>query len=143
MRTLRRTIGLKDGVEVATLFTPHLFSYRNETGLTLEVDPGNPNTVIEAYADIYYLAAVNAWELDGHGTLEDFPHTRGDFHEYAAANPKAFARDLDFAVSALTGKSAKELVSEKAESAGEAVSDPSAGKKKACTWIGRLLRHSS
>lgn len=142
MRTLRRKIQLKDGVEVETLFTPHLFSYKEEKGLTLETDTGNFNTVVEAYADLYYLAAINAWELDGHGTSENFPLTRGDFHEYAAANPKAFAKDLDFAVSALTGKSAKELVSERVESAAEAESGPSDGKKKASPWIGRLLSHS-
>lgn len=140
MRTLRRTIQLKDGVKVEALFTPHLFSYKDEKGLALETDTANFNTVIEAYADLYYLAAINAWELDGHGTSEDFPFTRGDFHEYAAANPKDFAKDLNFAVSALTGKSAKELVSEKVESPAEADSGPSDGKKKASGWIGRKLK---
>ena len=67
MRTLRRRIQLKDGVEVDTLFTPHLFSYKDEKGLTLETDTSSFASVIEAYADIYYLAAINAWELDDKG----------------------------------------------------------------------------
>lgn len=142
MRTLRRKIQLKDGVEVDTLFTPHLFSYKDEKGLTLETETGSISAVIEAYADIYYLAAINAWELDGKGTVEDFPHTRGDFHEYAAVDPKTFAHDVDFAVRALTGKTAKELVAEQqAKEQPEPQPEPT-GKKKAFAWIGRLLRRS-
>lgn len=143
MRTLRRKIQLKDGVEVDTLFTPHLFSYKDEKGLALETDTASFNSVLEAYADIYFLAAINAWELDGKGTADNFPHTRGDFHEYAAANPREFAKDVDFAVQALTGKTAKELVVEKQkeESAAAEQAAP-AGKKKAFAWIGRLLRRS-
>lgn len=141
MRTLRRKIQLKDGVEVETLFTPHLFSYQEEKGLALKADTGDLNSVFEAYADIYYLAAINAWELDGKGTAEDFPHTRGDFHEYASANPRTFAHDVDFAVRALTGKTAKELV--KAQEEKDKATEPEpAGKKKVSGWIGRLLRRS-
>lgn len=124
MKTLRRDIQLKDGVKVGTLFTPHLFSYREEKGLKLEINAANLREVIEVYADIYYLAALNAWELDAIGAVSEFPYTRGDFHEYAAANPKAFALDVDFAVQALTGKTAKELVAEGGSEEGEA------GKKK-------------
>ena len=142
MRTLRRKIQLKDGVEVETLFTPHLFSYRDEKGLSLTADTSDINSVIEAYADLYYLAAINAWELDGRGTVEDFPYTRGDFHEYASANTKAFAKDLDFAVLALTGKPAKELVSEKEKEAERAQNEAETGKKKASRWIGRRSRPS-
>lgn len=143
MRTLRRKIQLKDGVEVEVLFTPHLFSYKDEKGLALETDTASFNSVLEAYADIYYLAAINAWELDGKGTADNFPHTRGDFHEYAAANPRTFAKDVDFAVQALTGKTAKELVVEKQkEEESAAQEEAPAGKKKAFAWIGRLLRRS-
>lgn len=143
MQTLRRKIQLKDGVEVETLFTPHLFSYKDEKGLALETDTNNLNSVLETYADVYYLAAINAWELDEKGTVEDFPYTRGDFHEYASASPKAFAHDVDFAVRALTGKTAKELVAEREKVENSATSDAPAGKKKAFAWIGRLLRRSS
>ena len=142
MATLRRKIQLKDGVEVETLFTPHLFSYKDEKRLALEADTSDIRQVIEAYADIYYLAAINAWELDGHGTAEDFPRTRGDFHEYAAANPRAFAHDVDFAVKALTGKTAKELVDQKEKDENSATSEAPSDKKKVFGWIGRLLKRS-
>lgn len=142
MATLRRKIQLKDGVEVETLFTPHLFSYKDEKHLVLEADSNDISSVLEAYADIYYLAAINAWELDGRGTVEDFPYTRGDFHEYAAANPRTFAHDVDFAVQALTGKSARELVAEKEKGENSATSEAEKGKKKAFAWIGRLLKRS-
>lgn len=140
MRTLRRRIQLKDGVEVETLFTPHLFSYKDERGLTLEATSDELVKVLEVYADIYFLAAINAWALDGKGTAEEFPYTRGDFHEYMAANPKTFVKDVDFAVEALTGKSTKEIVEKQAA---EAPKEEDASKKKASRWIGRLLRHSS
>lgn len=143
MRTLRRKIQLKDGVEVDTLFTPHLFSYKDEKGLTLETDTSDFASVIEAYADIYYLAAINAWELDGKGAAEDFPHTRGDFHEYAAASPREFAKDVDFAVQALTGKTAKQLVADSAKPKPETEApEQPESKKKASGWIGRILRRS-
>ena len=143
MRSLRRTIQLKDGVESQALFTPHLFSFAPELGLALEADTSDLLQVLETYADIYYLASINAWVLDGKGTAQEFPHSRGDFHEYMTANPKAFARDVDFAVQALTGKTAKELVEEKEKSENSPVSEAPSGKKKAFAWIGRLLRRSS
>lgn len=143
MRNLRRTINLKDGVEIQALFTPHLFSFKDEQGLSLEADTDNLVAVLEVYADIYYLAAINAWVLDGKGEADTFPYTRGDFHEYMAANPKPFARDVDFAVQALTGKTAKELVADKEKDENRAVSGPQESKKKATSWIGRLLRRSS
>ena len=143
MRTLRRKIQLKDGVEVETLFTPHLFSYKDEKGLDLKADTSNLASILETYADIYYLAAINAWELDGKGTAADFPYTRGDFHEYSAARPKAFAHDVDFAVQALTGKTAKELVSQQEKSENSGTSEAPESKKKVFRWIGRLLKRSS
>ncbi len=143
MRTLRRTIELKDGVKVETLFTPHLYSFASEKGIAFDADMEQMNALIETYADLYYLAAINAWYLDGKGTAEDFPHTRGDFHEYAAANPRPFARDVEFAIEALTGKTAKELVIERENAGNSAVPEAAKGKKKAFAWIGRLLKRSS
>ena len=139
MRTLRRTIQLKDGVEVETLFTPHLFSFQAETNITLQVDKNDLVSVMEAYADIYYLAALNSWVLDRNGAVDAFPHTRGDFHAYMSANPKEFAKDVDFAVQALTGKTLRETTKAEAES-----EEPAEGsKKKRLGLIGRLLKHSS
>lgn len=143
MRSLRRTIQLKDGVESQALFTPHLFGFAPELGLALEANTDNLLEVLETYADIYYLASINAWVLDGKGSVQDFPHSRGDFHEYMAANPRAFAKDVDFAVQALTGKTAKELVTEKEKGENSPTSEAPKGKKKAFAWIGRLLRRSS
>lgn len=143
MRSLRRNIQLKDGVEVATLFTPHLFSFAKDLDLKLEADSKSLFSVLETYADIYYLAALNAWVLDGHGTQEDFPYKRGDFHEYMAANPKVFAKDVDFAVLALTGKSAKELVSEQEKSENSPGSEAPEGKKKVSFWTMLRSRRSS
>jgi hypothetical protein len=137
MRNLRRTIQLKGGVKVDTLFTPHLFSFKEEKGLTLQITE-DIGSVLEAYADIYYLAALNAWVLDGHGSVDDFPHTRGDFHAYMMAQPVQFAKDVDFAVQALTGKSLKEMKTEE-----KPAETPVESKKKRCGWIGRLLRRSS
>jgi len=143
MRSLRRNIQLRDGVEVATLFTPHLFSFAKDLNLKLEADTANLMEVLETYADIYYLAALNAWVLDCRGSVEDFPHLRGDFHEYMAANPKEFAKDVDFAVTALTGKSVRELASEHEKSENSGTSEPSEGKKKVSRWIGRRSRRFS
>ena len=143
MRTLRRKIQLKDGVEVETLFTPHLFSYKDEKSMPLEANADDTFSLFEAYADIYDLAALNAWELDGKGLVDEFPFTRGDFHEYAAANPKVFAHDIEFAAQALTGKTVKELVASKEKGENKAVSDAPEGKKKVFRWIGRLLKRSS
>ena len=142
MRTLRRRIQLREGVEAEVLFTPHLFSYKEEAGLVLEADTSDLRAILETYADIYFLAAINAWELDGKGTIADLPYTRGDFHEYAALNPKEFAKDVDFAVKALTGKTAKELVEDKEKTENKATSDAGKGKKKVFAWIGRLLKRS-
>ena len=142
MRSLRRKIQLKEGAEVQTLFTPHLFSFKDEFGLDLEVPADNPVRIMEAYADVYFLAAVNAWVLDGHGTSEDFPFTRGDFHEYMMANPRAFGKDVDFAVEALTGKRLKDLSAEQ-EKAPENAGNGPESKKKAFRWIGRRSRRSS
>lgn len=143
MRSLRRIIRLKEGVEVPTLFTPHLFSFREEKGLGLEVDEADPVGIMEAYADVYYLAAINAWVLDGHGDAASFPWTRGDFHEYMMADPKRFGKDVDFAVEALTGKRVKELAGEQ-EKSGERAGKPAEnGKKKLFRWIGRRSRRSS
>ncbi len=139
MRTLRRKIELKDGVTVETLFTPHLFSFKDEFGLTLEAEGDNVMQAMEVYADILFLAALNAWLLDGHGGPETFPWTRGDFHEYMAMDARRFAGDVAFAIEALTGKKPSELSKE-----GENKTVPSdKNKKKVLPRIGKRSRPSS
>lgn len=142
MRSLRRDIEIKDGVRVATLFTPHLFSFREETGLTLEVDENDTLGIMEAYADVFYLAALNAWVLDGRGDVSTFPHTRGDFHEYMAANPREFGKDMNFAVEALTGRKIGDLSAEAEKRDPGAGNGPEKGKKKLFRLIGRISRRS-
>ena len=137
MRNLRRNIQLKDGVEVATLFTPHLFSFKEDRGLSLEVKEDNPLEIMEAYADVYFLAAINAWVLDGKGDADSFPYTRGDFHAYMTANPRVFGKAVDFAVEALTGKSVRDLSAEQVKVDSGAVSGAKEGKKKRWRLIGR------
>lgn len=142
MRSLRRDIEIKDGVRVATLFTPHLFSFREETGLTLEVDENDTLGIMEAYADVFYLAALNAWVLDGRGDVSTFPHTRGDFHEYMAANPREFGKNVNFAVEALTGRKIGDLSAEAEKRDPGAGNGPGEGKKKHWRLIGRISRRS-
>ncbi|MBO7682221.1 MAG: hypothetical protein J6T17_05650 [Clostridia bacterium] len=102
--------------------------------------------VMERYADIMYFAALNAWELDGHGTVEDFPHTRGDFHGWMQADRKGFAEGVKFAVSALTGKTARQLLAEeekRRESEKEAAKNEQAEPvKKKRSWIYRITHPS-
>lgn len=135
MRSLRRTIELKDGVKVELLFTPHLFSFKENHGLTLEATAGDMMQIMEVYADIMFLAGINAWYLDGHGEPDSFPYTRGDFHEYMTIRPKVFAADVAFAVEALTGKRLGET--------GDVKDDAEPGKKKVFLRITRPSRPSS
>lgn len=136
MRSLRRKIELKDGVKVDLLFTPHLFSFKDDRGLSLEATAGDMMQIMEVYADIMFLAGINAWYLDGHGEPETFPYTRGDFHEYMTARPKTFAEDVAFAVEALTGRKLGEAKDVKADEAED-------GKKKVLPRIMRRSRPSS
>ena len=133
MKRLRYTIELEGGVKVEMLFTPHLYSFKGLHGITFDAGQRTEREVFEVYAD-----------------PDTFPHSRGDFHAWMTAEPKAYGKALSFALEALTGKSARELLSGArtgAETAkdGENADEPDEGsKKKARTsWIGRLLRRSS
>jgi len=134
MRTLRRTFEIKDGVKIETLFTPHLYSFKDQQGIDFTPRDDSVMASLELYADIIYCAALNAWVLDGHGTPEEFPHRRGDFHEWMAAEPAAFGAAVNFAVEALTGKTIKQLTEEQAKMTPE---QKEAGKKKVSFLIGR------
>lgn len=134
MRTLRRTFEIKDGVKIETLFTPHLYSFKDQQGIDFTPRDDSVMASLELYADIIYCAALNAWVLDGHGSPEEFPHRRGDFHEWMAAEPAAFGAAVNFAVEALTGKTVKQLTEEQAKMTPE---QKEAGKKKVSFLIGR------
>ena len=147
MVPVRKTFEISEGVKVDMLFTPRLSVYQ-ETVLPLpELGPdAGILQVMERYADIMYFAALNVWELDGHGTVEDAPFKRGDFHGWMSADPKGFTEGVSFAVSALTGKTAKQLLTEeekRRESAKEAAKNASADPvKKKRSWIYRITHPS-
>lgn len=113
MVPVRKTFEISEGVKVELLFTPRLSIYQETVAPLPELsEDAGLMPVMERYADIMYFAALNAWELDGHGTVDDFPLKRGDFHGWMQADRKGFAEGMKFAVSALTGKTAAQLVAE-------------------------------
>ena len=148
MVPVRNTVAISEGVKVDLLFTPRLSVYQ-ETVAPLPALDGNAGVVqvMERYADIMYFAALNAWELDGHGTAEDFPHKRGDFHGWMAADPKGFADGVNFAVCALTGKTARQLVADEEKRREKAAETPKNEDgepvKKKRSWIYRITHRSS
>lgn len=140
MIPVRKKIEIQEGVTVDLLFTPHLYSYKGTSGVSFDIQNDKSlREMEEVYADIFYCAGLNAWELDGHGTVEDFPFTRGDFHALMTADPEAFRKNVSFALRALTGKTLEEFSAE----AKPATEEGDAGKKKRSGWIGRLWRRSS
>ena len=147
MVPVRKQVEISEGVKVDLLFTPRLSMYQETVTPLPELgaDAGVLQ-VMERYADIMYFAALNAWELDGHGTVEDFPHTRGDFHGWMQADRKGFAEGVKFAVSALTGKTARQLLAEeekRRESEKEAAKNEQAEPvKKKRSWIYRITHPS-
>lgn len=144
MRSARYTIEFGDGVKVPMLFTPHLYSFKGTQGVTFEVeDKENTSEVVALYADVMFCAALNAFVLDGHGSVEEFPHKRGDFHEFMMVNPQLFGKALNFAIEALTGKSVKELTSSAQNGPQDANAGEEGSKKKVrFRWIGHRSKNS-
>lgn len=147
MVPVRKTVEISEGVKVDLLFTPRLSMYQETVTALPELGAGaGIIQVMERYADIMYFAALNAWELDGNGTVEDFPCTRGDFHGWMAADPKGFADGVKFAVSALTGKTAKQLLIEEEKRREKAAETPKTDGtepvKKKRSWIYRITHPS-
>lgn len=145
MVPVRKTVEISEGVKVELLFTPRISMYQEMIAPLPDLDKdAGVVKVMERYADIMYFAALNAWELDGHGTVEDFPCMRGDFHGWMTADPKGFAEGVNFAVRALTGKTAKQLVADSEKKEAEANGGETV-KKKRC-WLSRIMhlsKHSS
>ena len=156
MRSLRRTIQISDGVNVNLLFTPHLFTFEGVQGASFERDHADDESeaqrsavVFELYADIMFAAALNAWVLDGCGSVEDAPFKRGDFHAFMTADPENFGKALNFALEALTGKTVQQLVKDAVQTktdAKDAKSEdqPTAERKKKVLfgWIMRKSKRS-
>ena len=149
MVPVRGTFEIAEGVKVEMLVTPRISLYLAE--LTPLPDNGvgmsEKAVLMEQYADLMYLAAKNAWELDGKGLAEDFPHKRGDFHGWMVADPKGFAKAVRFLVCALLGKTAQQLAEEarmkKDSPDGEQgqQTDEETVKKKGC-WLSRIMGRS-
>lgn len=142
MIPVRKKVVVKEGVAaVELLLTPHLYSFKEQFGVDFSVRLSDAREVLENYADVFFLAAVNAWVLDGHGTAEDFPLTRGDFHAWSVQQPREFGDCVKFAIPAITGKTPAELARQAAEKgASEETKEEPEGKKKRLSWIGRLLK---
>jgi hypothetical protein len=104
-------IELRRGEKVAMLFTPRLYMYKGQEGITLECDARNQIEVFSMYADLMYCAALNHWTLT-HSADEEFPYTRVDFHALSVSNRDAFYKAMVFAMQTLSGKSMKELIAE-------------------------------
>ena len=102
-------IELRRGEKVAMLFTPRLYMYKGQEGITFECDTNNKVEVFSMYADLMYCAALNHWTLT-HSADEEFPYNRIDFHALSVNNRDAFNKAIIFAMQTLSGKSMRELI---------------------------------
>lgn len=145
MVPVRKTVRIDEGVPVDLLVTPHMVVYEREAGTEPIKEDANPAEIMTRYADLMYLAALNAWELDGHGTMADFPRKRGDFHAFMQSDRKGFGEAMTFLVSALTGKSVRQLEDEERErrkkSEGEKPQGEAEPVKKKC-FLCRIMSRS-
>lgn len=147
MVPVRKTVEIGEGVRVDLLVTPHMAVYEDRAGKTTITDDATVQDVLCRYADLMYLAALNAWELDGHGTADDFPHKRGDFHGFMQADRKGFGEAMTFMVSAITGKTAKELkadakAAKKPQDEAEAPKDGEEPEVKKKSFLYRITHRS-
>ena len=109
-------ITLKDGVDVMLLLTPSLFAIAKERGVVLSADAGNQQAVMDLYTKIIWLAALNyhaAARMDD-PALPDFPFAFLDFAAWRGERREEFARMVEVAVQALTGKPLAEIVKDNA-----------------------------
>ena len=144
MIPVRKTVEIAEGVRVDLLVTPHLAVYEEASLIKPITESASVGDVLFRYADLMYLAALNAWELDGHGTVEDFPHSRGDFHAFMQADSKGFSSAMSFIIHALTGKTSAELEAEEKERRKKAKDEkeqPEDGVKKK-TFLSRIMHRS-
>lgn len=146
MVPVRGTFEIAEGVKVEMLVTPRISIYQKGLApLSMEGSGKAADMVLlmERYADLMYMSALNAWELDGKGLAEDFPHTRGDFHGWMQTDPKGFTKAVAFLVSALTGKTAQQLAEEAKmkKDSPDGEKEPEAVKKKRC-WLSRIMGRS-
>ena len=149
MVPVRGTFEIAEGVKVEMLVTPRISLYQHMIPALPEMsgEESDKAVLMERYADLMYIAALNAWEIDGKGTAEDFPHKRGDFHGWMVADPEGFGRAVSFLVCALLGKTAHQL----AEEGRKKKDSPEGGKqqetdeetvKKKGRWLSRIMGRS-
>lgn len=111
----RTTIELKDGVKVELLFTPSMYAIARRRGMRIEADASDAASVMKAYTELMYLAALNAHEVMrfDNPSLGEFPYRLIDFVEWSAVRQEEFVSALDVAVQNVLGKSLDELKGEK------------------------------
>ena len=107
-------IELRRGEKVAMLFTPRLYMYKGQEGITFEYNPLNKVEIFSMYADLMYCAALNHWTLT-HTADQEFPYSRVDFHALSVNNRDAFNKAIIYAMQTLSGKSMKDLIAEAAK----------------------------
>lgn len=142
MRQVKIEVEIRQGVKVGMLFTPRLYMFKGEQGVTLEADTSDLMQVYSLYADIMFCAALNLWTLGGK-MKDDAPFSRADFHEFSASYPKSFSKVMNFAIEALTGRLMKDFITE-AEKASQKGNKPpktreESKKKDSPRLITRLL----
>lgn len=113
------TIELRRGVKVDLLFTPRLYMYKGEQGITFNYESNDMAAMISVYADLMYCAARSHWDLTHTGNAP-FPYSRIDFHAFAA-DRKAFNACMIHAMQAISGKDLEELKADMAKNKEEEV----------------------
>lgn len=110
MTPTRRIITLEDGVTCEVLVTPALYGVAARKGMDLRPASTEPADIISSYTRLLYCAAINAWEVKSvdEPTIGEFPYTFSQFNDWAWGNQKAFGEALNFAYTALTGKTLRE-----------------------------------
>lgn len=142
MRQVRTTVEIRQGERVGLLFTPRLYMFKGEQGITFKADTNDLMQVYALYADLMYCAALNLWTLEGREKA-DAPFSRADFHEFSATNPQAFGRALNIALEALTGKSMDMFIAESKkalETGKKTTKTADNSKKKECSSIPIIKR---
>jgi len=106
----RKIIELEQGVTAELLVTPALYGVASRRGMDLRPVSNEPADIISSYIRLVFCAAVNAWEVRAmdEPTIGEFPYTFSQFNDWAWGNQPEFGRVMNFAYTALTGKTIRE-----------------------------------
>lgn len=94
-----------EGEKVDLLFTPSLFLLAQRRGVTVTIeDTNNIIEVMDAYTKLFYLSALNAWEVKRFDDpeLEEFKFKLIHFSAWATTHQNEFTRLMKTAIAALT-----------------------------------------